>query len=119
VQVAFALREALEELEDTGSWEQRRSIYRRSAGYIAVTLKKLGLQTMLPPEQYSCVLWSWLLPAGRSYKDVHAALKRDGFIIYQGQGHFSREMFRIAHMGDIHNDDLERLEDSLRRCFSH
>jgi len=118
VQVAFALREALEELEDTGGWEQRRSIYRRRAGYIAVTLKKLGLQTMLPPQQYSCVLWSWLLPAGRSYKDVHAALKRDGFIVYQGQGHFSREMFRIAHMGDIHNDDLDRLEASLRRCFA-
>ena len=118
VQVAFSLREALEELEDIGGWEQRRSIYRRRAGYIAVTLKKLGLQTMLPPEQYSCVLWSWLLPAGRSYKDVHAALKRDGFIVYQGQGHFSREMFRIAHMGDIHNDDLDRLEASLRSCFS-
>ncbi len=118
VQPAFALREALEELEDAGGWEQRRSIYRRRAGYIAVTLKKLGLQTMLPPAEYSCVLWSWLLPAGSSYKDVHAALKRDGFIVYQGQGHFSQEMFRIAHMGDIHNDDLDRLDVALRKCFA-
>jgi 2-aminoethylphosphonate-pyruvate transaminase len=117
VQPAFALREALEELEDEGGWEQRRSIYRRRAGYVAVTLKALGLQTMLPPEEYSCVLWSWLLPEGFSYADVHKSLKRDGFIVYQGQGHFSREMFRIAHMGDIHNADLDRLEAALRKCF--
>jgi len=118
VQPAFALREALEELEETGGWEQRRSVYRRRAGYIAVTLKKLGLQTMLPPEEYSCVLWSWLLPEGLRYQHVHASLKRDGFIVYQGQGHFSQEMFRIAHMGDIHNDDLDRLEAALRKCFA-
>ena len=118
VQAAFALREALDELEDIGGWEQRRSIYRRRAGYIAVRLKKLGLQTMLPPEEYSCVLWSWMLPKGKKYSDVHASLKKDGFIVYQGQGHFSKEIFRIAHMGDINNDDLDRLEIALTKCFS-
>ena len=87
------------------------------AGRIAVTLKSLGLETMLPPEEYSCVLWSWLLPSGYSYRDIHAALKADGFIIYAGQGAFSKQIFRIAHMGDIRNDDLDRLEQSLRNCF--
>ena len=50
--------------------------------------------------------------------DVHAALKADGFVVYAGQGDFSKQIFRIAHMGDIHEDDLVRLEESLRRCFS-
>lgn len=118
VQSAFALREALDELEEIGGWQQRRSIYRRRAGYIAVTLKELGLETMLPPQEYSCALWSWLIPNGMSYSDVHAALKKDGFVVYQGQGKFSTDIFRIAHMGDIRNDDLDRLEASLRRCFS-
>jgi 2-aminoethylphosphonate-pyruvate transaminase len=118
VQPAFALLEALEELEDEGGWEQRRSIYRRRAGYIAVTLKELGLETMLPPQEYSCVLWSWLLPNGMQYSDIHASLKKDGFVVYQGQGHFSKEIFRIAHMGDIRNGDLDRLEESLRKCFA-
>ena len=117
VQPAFALREALEELEVEGGWEQRRSIYRRRAGRIAVTLKSLGLETMLPPEEYSCVLWSWLLPSGYSYRDIHAALKADCFVIYAGQGAFSKQIFRIAHMGDIYNSDLDRLETSLRNCF--
>jgi 2-aminoethylphosphonate-pyruvate transaminase len=117
VQAAFALRQALEELENEGGWEQRRSNYRRRAGRIAVTLKQLGLETMLPPQEYSCVLWSWLLPQGLSYSDVHAILKAEGFVVYAGQGDFSKHIFRIAHMGDIRSDDLDRLDVVLRRCF--
>ena len=118
VQSAFALREALDELEDEGGWEQRRSIYRRRAGYIAVALKSMGLETMLPPQEYSCVLWSWLLPEGVSYSDVHASLKHEGFVVYAGHGQFNKEMFQIAHMGDINNDDLRRLEVALQKCFA-
>jgi 2-aminoethylphosphonate-pyruvate transaminase len=118
VQAAFALRQALEELENEGGWEQRRSNYRRRAGRIAVTLKQLGLETMLPPEEYSCVLWSWLLPQGLSYSDVHATLKAEGFVVYAGQGDFSKQIFRIAHMGDIRSDDMDRLESALRSCFA-
>jgi 2-aminoethylphosphonate-pyruvate transaminase len=117
VQPAFALRQALQELEDNGGWEQRRSFYRRRAGRIAVVLKELGLETMLPPQEYSCVLWSWLLPEGLSYKKVHAELKQAGFVIYAGQGHFSQKIFRLAHMGDIRDDDMDRLEIALRSCF--
>jgi 2-aminoethylphosphonate-pyruvate transaminase len=118
VQAAFALREALDELEEEGGWEQRRSVYRRRAGCIAVELKGLGLETMLPPQEYSCVLWSWLLPEGMNYSTVHASLKADGFVVYAGQGHFSKDIFRIAHMGDIHNDDLDRLKTALQKCFT-
>jgi 2-aminoethylphosphonate-pyruvate transaminase len=117
VQAAFALREALEELADQGGWEQRRSIYRRRAGEIAVTLQALGLETLLKPQDYSCVLWSWLLPDGITYKQVHDRLKRKGFVVYAGQGNFGSQIFRIAHMGDITNDDLARLTVALRECF--
>jgi 2-aminoethylphosphonate-pyruvate transaminase len=117
VQAAFALREALQELEEIGGWEQRRSIYRRRAGEIAVTLKSLGLETFLAPEEYSCVLWSWRLPAGVGYDQVHDLLKKKGFVVYAGQGDFSSQIFRIAHMGDITNADLDRLAEALRDCF--
>jgi 2-aminoethylphosphonate-pyruvate transaminase len=115
VPAVLALREALDELEDHGGWEQRRSIYRRRAGYIAVTLQRHGLKTLLPPAEYSCAVWSWRLPAGANYSAVHASLKANGFMISQG---LNAESFRIAHMGDIRNDDLDRLEASLEKCFS-
>ncbi len=118
VQPAFALLEALRELEEIGGWEQRRSIYRHRAGRIAVTLKRLGLQTLLPPQEFSCVLWSWVLPDGDNYERVHALLKKKGFVIYAGQGGLGTHIFRIAHMGDIQNDDLERLDAALRECFA-
>jgi len=118
VQPAFALLEALRELEDIGGWEQRRSVYRYRAGLIAVTLRELGLETMLPPQEFSCVLWSWVLPEGDSYKRVHAVLKRHGFVIYAGQGNLGERIFRIAHMGDINNDDMARLDVALRECFA-
>jgi 2-aminoethylphosphonate-pyruvate transaminase len=118
VQPAFALLEALRELEDIGGWEQRRSIYRQRAGRIAVILRELGLETLLPPQEFSCVLWSWVLPDGDNYERVHAVLKRHGFVIYAGQGKLGTNIFRIAHMGDINNDDLDRLEAALRECFA-
>jgi 2-aminoethylphosphonate-pyruvate transaminase len=72
---------------------------------------------MLPPEEYSCVLWSWLLPQGLNYSDIHSFLKKNGFVVYAGQGDFGKQIFRIAHMGDIRNEDLDRLEQALRECF--
>jgi len=117
VQPAFALLEALRELEDAGGWEQRRSVYRQRAGHIAVILRELGLETLLPPQEYSCVLWSWVLPQGDNYERVHAVLKSHGFVIYAGQGDLGANIFRIAHMGDITNDDIGRLKVALRECF--
>jgi len=48
---------------------------------------------------------------------VHAALKNDGFIIYEGQGGLADEMFRVSTMGDITDADLERLLSALARAF--
>ncbi|MEC9376115.1 MAG: aminotransferase class V-fold PLP-dependent enzyme, partial [Pseudomonadota bacterium] len=117
VQPAFALQEALKELTDHGGWEQRRSNYRRRAGRIANTLLSLGLETLLPPEEFSCVLWSWRLPIGTDYSSVHSFLKNRGFVIYAGQGELGAQIFRIAHMGDIQESDMARLESALIDCF--
>jgi 2-aminoethylphosphonate-pyruvate transaminase len=117
VQVAFALREALAELAEEGGWEARRRRYRERAERIAATLGELGVTPLLPTAEYSSVLWSWRLPAGRSYGELHDALKARGFVIYAGQGDLGREIFRIAHMGDIGTDDLDRLCGALREIL--
>ena len=61
------------------------------------------------------VLVSWRLPQGQSYEALHDALKAQGFVIYAGQGSLGPEIFRIAHMGDIRADDIERLCEALAR----
>jgi len=109
VQVAFALDEALAELADEGGWQKRQETYRMRASRIHECLLRLGIETLLPVSAYSSVLWSYRLPSKLSYEDLHDPLKREGFVIYAGQGSLSHEIFRLAFMGDIVEDDLKRL----------
>lgn len=109
VQVAFALREALDEHHEQGGWLARRALYRRRAERIRAVLARCGVTTLLAPSEYSAVLCSYRLPVGMTYARLHDALKRRGFVIYAGQGRLSPDVFRIAHMGDIRDADLERL----------
>lgn len=113
VQIAFALHEALLEHAEAGGAEARRQLYLARAQRIHAALSASGVTTLLQPEDYSSVLWSYQLPAHRSYAELHAALKAEGFIIYAGQGDLGRQIFRIAHMGDIQEEDLNRLCTAL------
>ncbi|MBL8199331.1 MAG: aminotransferase class V-fold PLP-dependent enzyme [Chromatiales bacterium] len=117
VQVAFALQEALAEHAEEGGSDARRRIYAGRAARIAGTLRTAGIETLLAPGDYSSVLWSWQLPPGQGYASLHDALKADGFVIYAGQGDLGAQIFRIAHMGDIRPDDLDRLCAALSRHF--
>lgn len=116
VQVAFALREALAELAETGGWQARRDEYRRRADRIEKELARENISTLLNNNDYSCVLWAYMLPEGVSYTQLHDRLKAAGFVIYAGQGEFARSVFRIAHMGDIHDSDLDLLCLTLRQA---
>jgi 2-aminoethylphosphonate-pyruvate transaminase len=109
VQIAFALREALAEHREHGGWLARRALFRARAELIHQTLARCGITTLLESSEYGSVLWSYRLPAGLGYARLHDGLKRRGFVIYAGQGQLAPEVFRIAHMGDIGADDLERL----------
>ena len=92
--------------------------YSGRAATIADCLSDLGVTTLLTRDEYSAVLWSYELPDGWTYAGVHDALKKDGFVIYGGQGDLGSRIFRIAHMGDITDADLKRLCRALDTCFS-
>lgn len=118
VQAAFALDEALGELADQGGWQARRTLYRERAEKIALQLARWDIHPLLPLEDRSCVLCAYRLPASVSYPSLHDALKRDGFIIYAGQGHLASDICRIAAMGDIREADLERFFESFGRAVA-
>lgn len=113
VHVAFALAEALAEHREQGGWAARGALYARRAGRVHATLARLGIDTLLAPSEYSSVLRAYRLPPGVSYASLHDALKERGFVIYAGQGQLSPEVFRIAHMGDIDDEALDRLCGAL------
>ncbi|MDX1645746.1 MAG: 2-aminoethylphosphonate aminotransferase [Longimicrobiales bacterium] len=109
VHVAFALEAALREFREAGGQTARRARYREVAGRVRHALERLDVRPLLPDADSSSVLRSYLLPEGFTYPDLHDRLKPRGFVIYAGQGRLRSDVFRVAHMGDIGDDDVDRL----------
>lgn len=118
VQVAFALRQALAEHRAGGGWATRRQRYAAVDQRIRTTLASHGIEPLLPFEDSSVVLRAYARPPGFDYERFHHDLKDDGFVIYGGQGYLAASAFRIANMGAITDDDLDRLEASLARAMA-
>ena len=109
VQSFYALDEALSEHRDAGGWQTRRDQYRSRMMQVRQGLEKLGIKTLLPAADCSCILNAFHLPAGISYQTLHDGLKQRGFVIYAGQGGLVKSIFRIAVMGAITSTDIQRL----------
>jgi 2-aminoethylphosphonate-pyruvate transaminase len=119
VQPLFALDEALDELLEAGGWRARHAHYRALSARVMAGLRELGIEMLLDsPEAYSSIMTSYKLPSGVTYARLHDDLKEAGFIIYAGQGHFNGAIFRIAVMGDLGGEDIERLLANVRRIVS-
>ncbi|MBD2568156.1 2-aminoethylphosphonate aminotransferase [Anabaena lutea] len=117
VQVSYALREALKELEDDGGWKSRHNLYQNRSQMIQNGLQSMGIETLLNPVNYSCVLKSYKLSLSYSYEQIHDYLKQSGFIIYAGQGGLEKTIFRIANMGNIQEDDIVNLIQCFKEIF--
>lgn len=117
VQPAFALDVALDELQDEGGWQARRQSYLSRASEINAFLLERGVEPLLADHETSCVLRSYRLPRGLAYADLHGPLKKQGFVIYAGQGDLAEQIFRLSFMGDIHSADLERLRRALDKIL--
>lgn len=117
VQTFYALDEALCEFFEAGGREARQALFARRMARVRAVLGTLGVTALLAPADSSCVLHAFELPPGRTYAELHDALKARGFIIYAGQGSLSERVFRISAMGDIAEADLERLGEALREVL--
>lgn len=109
VHAYYALVEALRELDDEGGWRVRHARYRDLAEQVRAGLARLGVDSVLPPQQSSVVLRAYRLPPTIDYARLHDALKLHGFVIYAGQGELAAELFRISTMGNLNAGDMDRL----------
>jgi 2-aminoethylphosphonate-pyruvate transaminase len=104
----YALDVALDELiEETVTGRIKR--YSDAANFLRDGFKNLGLEFLIPQGWRSNCLTGLKLPKGINYEKLHAELKSKGFVIYAGQGNLSESIFRIANMGDIKQEELQRL----------
>jgi 2-aminoethylphosphonate-pyruvate transaminase len=103
----YALDVALDELiEETVAGRVQR--YASAAKFLRNGFKGLGLEFLIPEGWRSNCLTGLYLPKGMSYEKLHEELKANGFVIYAGQGNLSDNIFRIANMGDITQEEFER-----------
>ena len=118
VQTFYALDEALSELFDEGGQPQRLTIYRQRMSKMRTVLAALKITPLLDEKECSAVLHAYHLPTGCDYGSLHDALKKAGFIIYAGQGEFAKSLFRISMMGQISDNDVNRLIAAFRSALS-
>ena len=116
-QIIYAFNVALDEFFESGSWQKRSQMFNSRARKIAETLLELEIKTLLPIDDYSSVLYSYLLPPGVSYGELHGFLKTHGFVIYQGQGDLSETIFRISTMGEISDEKIRELCSLFKEFF--
>jgi 2-aminoethylphosphonate-pyruvate transaminase len=114
VHAYYALAEALREFADEGGRVARFKRYAALAEQVRAGLTELGINPVIAPEQSSVVLRSYTLPTGRTYTELHDAVKAEGFVIYAGQGDLSKTLFRISTMGAVTAADINR----LLKCFA-
>ncbi len=116
IQPHYALDAALDELlEETVAG--RIEHYRKSADRLRNEFQSIGLELLIPEGHRSNCLTALKLPDGISYDWLHDQLKDNGFVIYAGQGLFNNKIFRIANMGNIHNEEFDRCLKVLKECF--
>lgn len=116
LQVLMALRQALVELvEETVAARIER--YRSYAQRFRAGFVELGLTLPVPEPLRSNTITLINLPAGVGYEKIHAGLKRDGYIIYAGQGELRKTMFRVANMGQLTPADIDGCLAALKRAL--
>jgi 2-aminoethylphosphonate-pyruvate transaminase len=118
VHVLAAFDAALTALVADGGWVGRRVRYAALADRVIDGLAALGLPLLLESRAaYAACLTSFRLPAGVTYERLHDALKRDGFVVYAGQGPLAGTIVRIGVMGEIDRGDVDRLLVSVRAAL--
>ncbi len=116
VQIFYAFREALAELEEEGL-ENRIAAYRQKSGHLEKTFEAMGLKFVVDKKHRSHVLAALWMPRSISYAELHDRLKREGFVIYAGQSRLADRIFRVANLGDIRMPDLARFRTALGRIL--
>ena len=114
VQVAYALRQAIDEYfkeGEAGRWNR----YQENWNTLCEGLKKLGFEFLLPDKYQSKILLAIKEPLGSNYNfdAMHDYLFQRGYTIYPGKG-AKEATFRLSVLGDLYKKDIENFLAELK-----
>lgn len=114
VQVAYALRQAIDEYFEEGE-TRRWDRYQENWQTLFSGLEKLGFKFLLPPQQQSKILLAIREPGTPAYNfdAMHDYLYQRGFTIYPGKG-AKEATFRLSILGDLYKKDIENFLTELK-----
>ncbi|TVQ05889.1 MAG: 2-aminoethylphosphonate--pyruvate transaminase [Balneolaceae bacterium] len=116
--VVRAFRQALIELQEEGGIEARYRRYHENQAVLVKGMKELGFKPLLPDEQHSPIITTFLSPDSESYefKRFYDELKKHGFVIYPGKV-TSYDCFRIGNIGEVYRQDIDRLLAAIQESM--
>lgn len=114
VQVAYALRQAIDEYFVEGE-ANRWNRYRESWETLYSGLEKMGFKFLLPRAQQSQILLAILEPTqpGYNFDAMHDHLFARGYTIYPGKG-AKEATFRLSVLGAIDKQDIQNFLMELK-----
>jgi aspartate aminotransferase-like enzyme len=114
VQVAYALRQAIDEYFIEGELNRWKR-YQENWETLAAGLKKLGFEFLLPDRYQSKILLAIKEPADPRYNfdAMHDYLYQKGYTIYPGKG-AKEATFRLSVLGDLYKKDIENFLVELK-----
>ena len=113
VQTLYALRQAIIETKQEGI-ENRYARYSSCWNELVKSIKKLGLQMLVPEEVQSKLITAIIEPSSSKYSfdALHDLAKSKGFTIYPGKLS-DANTFRIANIGDIKPKEMRAFTEVL------
>ena len=118
VQVLYALKQAIVEAKEE-TIENRYKRYKDCCKILWDGLDKLKLKKLVNEKASSMLLTSIIEPKikGYNFDDLHEYLYNKGFTIYPGKVS-SENTFRIANIGKIYPDDMNKFIKILEEYFT-
>lgn len=118
VQVLYALRQAIVETISEGIINRYKR-YTKSWKTLIKGLNRLGLECPVAIRDQSHLLTTVSEPSLSKYnfEEMHDFLLKKGFTIYPGKLNSSKT-FRVANIGEINSDDINRFIDAVESYFN-
>ena len=112
----FALDAALDELLQVGV-EGRIQHYRKINRRIRRSLRRMGLGQLTNTGNESHTITTVKVPSYISFTELYEELKKRGYIIYDCKEHLKDRYFQIANMGDLSDEMVQGLLDTLEHVL--
>ena len=105
----------MKELEEEGGIPARSARYRNNNLYLIAQMRKMGFRPFIDTEAQGPIITTFYYPENTHYDfaEMYQYIKDRGYAIYPGKL-TDADTFRIGHIGEIYQEDMEKLCEIIR-----